>query len=538
VTELQADWLVHPYAYELEVRVIDPLGLPVERHTVKLCPIGCTRNLADVGTDADGRAVIRWHGRTARMTVEVEDPRGQARRIAIQSGNPSRLLLLGRASEQGPELRISVGGREVRYLSGLPLVSFFGPGQAGQGQMRSGLHPFARFSDPSAMTAQPPAEAQTTEVVINLGEALRMNSITFTPTVATEGNSASGAATLPAAAAIAGTVLAADGSACRDVPVVLLGSGPQPLQRTATDEHGAFRFENCVAGDFTVRAGGDRDGLAVTPVVVTTGTTPISLQLHPGAAVRGRALATDGTPCTDCTIEWRSLDGSWVDSTTTDRDGAFVLANLPGGPGTVQLLPPGRASQQPRAVMASVLPDNGELILRVPVSPGSTLQLQPFRVDDLAERPVLRVWNIDTGLGTRIQAPDEGDVWKLADLPAGFYDLDAWVPGAGHRMLGRHWLDGTAPVDLGRVELPRGGTVHFSIAADALPTDEAQRVLELVSLRTDADVFVALEEIPNDRVVHLPADDHAVLYRHADGAPRALRFAVKAGERTEVTVVR
>lgn len=91
-------------------------------------------------------------------------------------------------------------------------------------------------------------------------------------------------------------------------------------------------------------------------------------------------------------------------------------------------------------------------------------------------------------------------------------------------------------IDLGRVELPRGGTVQFSIAEDVLPQDAAQRTLELVSLRPDTDVFESLDEIPTDRPVHLPAGEHALLYRHADGSPRAQRFTVKADERTEVAV--
>ncbi len=499
-TALQADWLVHPFAYELDVRMIDSLGLPIAGHTLKLCPVGCSRNFADVSTDADGRAVIRWHGRQPQMTVEVEDTRFQARRVVVRADATNRLLLLGRTTNrtQGPTLQLSGQTLQLVATSYSRKTSSRGPA------MHLGLHPFARFTDPSAIAA-PTREASGAEPAP--ASVSFSSEIEFTPDPPP---------TPSKSPAIAGTVVDADGMARGAIPVVLLGSDPQPLQRTVTDEHGDFRFENVVAGNFTVRAGGDRHGLATAPVVVTTGTTPTSLQLHPGAAVRGRALTTDGHPAFEHTVEWRSLDGSWVDSTETERDGSFVLANLPSGPGTVLLLAPG-IMQQACAVAASVLPDNGELILRRPTGSGSTLQLVPLGFDGETTKPTLRVWHTETGLGTRIQPPNIGDVWSLRDLPAGFYDLDAWASGGGHRALGRHWIDGTTPVDLGRVELPLGGTVQFSIAEGALPSDAAQRVLELVS--------------------HLPAGDHALLYRHADGSPRVQRFTVKAGERTEVAAV-
>jgi hypothetical protein len=522
-TALQADWLVHPFAYELDVRMIDPLGLPIAGHTLKLCPVGCSRNFADVSTDADGRAVIRWHGRQPQMTVEVEDTRLQARRVLVHADAPNRLLLLGRTTNrtQGPTLQLS--GQTLQLVASSFAVKPRSRGPA----MQSGLHPFARFTDPSAIAAPNPRDFLVTEP-FPAGGISFASDIEFTPDPPPRPSQGP---------AIAGTVVDADGNPRGALPVVLLGSEPQPLQRTVTDERGEFRFENVVAGSFTVRAGGDRHGLATTPVVVTTGITPTSLQLHPGAAVRGRALTTDGNPAFEHTVEWRSLDGSWVDSTESERDGSFVLANLPSGPGMVMLLAPG-IMQQACAVAASVLPDNGELILRRPPGSGSPLQLEPLGFDRETTNPVLRVWHTETGLGTRIQPPGAGEVWLLGNLPAGFYDLDAWVPGGGHRALGRHWIDGTTPIDLGRVELPRGGTVQFAIAEGALPSDAEQRVLELVSLRADADVFVAVDEIADDRIVHLPAGDHALLYRHADGSPRTLRFTVKAGERTEVAVPR
>ncbi|MCU0867406.1 MAG: carboxypeptidase-like regulatory domain-containing protein [Planctomycetes bacterium] len=504
-------WLVHPFAYELDVCVIDSLGLPVSGHTVRLGPIGCTPNLADVDTDAEGNAAIRWHGRQPQMMVEIEDPRRQRRRVRMTSGEPVRLLLLGLTRPPGRRMPIELPPHgEARFDQ----LSVRRP-------MRSGLHPFARFSDTAAEAAP-----------LNLSNDLLADAMRET----LDGLIAESDAT----AAIAGTVYDTEGQPCADVHVVLLGSEPQPRRRTITDEQGTFRFTQLDAGNFLVRAGGDRDGLATLPVVVTTGATTASLRLNPGRSVRGRVVGADGRPRGLRTIEWRSDDGSWVDSTATDWQGTFVIANVPDGTGSVMMWSLGDQLGLPEVVLTGVRPNHGELILRCPAGPGSTLQLQTAPRDAASTGPRLQVWHLETGLGRSIPPRGEGDSWPIGHLPAGFYDLEAWVPGDGHRvrLLSRHWIEGTTTVDLGRVELPRGGTLQFSIAEGALPQDTAQRVLELVSLREDADVFVAIDEIADDSIVHLPAGEHALLYRHSDGSPRALRFTVKAGERTEVTVAR
>jgi hypothetical protein len=124
--------------------------------------------------------------------------------------------------------------------------------------------------------------------------------------------------------------------------------------------------------------------------------------------------------------------------------------------------------------------------------------------------------------------------WTMAGLPAGFYDVELRLPAGGVRALGRHWCDGNGPVDLGRVEMPRPGEVQFAASADLLPADEAQRVLEIVALRSDLDVRAELAPVPLDRPVQLPAGDYVLLFRHRDGGVGTQRFTVRAGERSDV----
>ena len=531
---VQADWLLHAYPFVLDVRVIDTLGMPVPDHTVRMAPIGCTRNMTMVPTDADGRTTVQWHGRQPQMTLEIEDPRGQSQRLSVSSDSRASLVLLTDPPAAGQRVQLALSRDPTQpgateqplVLDALPIVGrLFSSEQVPH--LEQGLHPHPLFGDRCARAEVPAPQS----VELSLG-SMRFSSFTL----AFEADQPAANAAAGARPAIAGIVIDSDGKPCQQVAVVLLGTDARALQRTQTDNEGRFRFEQLEPGQFTVRAGGDRQGLATLTVPATTGTTPATLQLQTGSCVRGRATTPAGAAIADAIVEWRSLDGSHRDATTTDKTGTFVLANLPGGPGSVQLLPPDGARRQVLATAPSVLPDSGELLLTADPSGGCRLQLEPI-VEPGGAEPVLRVWHSETRLGTRIRAPEHGAVWSLTHLPAGFYDLAVTVPGHGHRELGRHWLDGTNDVDLGRLELPRGGTVRFAIADGALPGDVGQRQLELVALRADADVRV--DPMPSlEAPVQLPAGDYALLFRHADGSLRAQRFSVRSDAETEVELLR
>lgn len=539
------DALAHPYLVELELLVVDALGLPVEGYTPLLGPVGCARNVADAATGPDGRVTLRWPTRQPQVTFDLADPRGQVRRITLRHDQPTKLALLGER-KGGMVVRLAGGSGTTELVvdSGKldlsrALTNDRRVSAGGRPTMREGLHPAARFGDDSARVVE---EAPATrELTLSLSDAIG-GRLRFG--LASEGVGSPAAADLRA---IAGTVFGTDGKPAAKLPIVLLGSGPQPLEQKETGDDGTFRFEGVAAGDFTVRAGGDARGLATAAATTTQGTTPVTLHLQLGSCVRGKALTPDGAPLAKALVEWRALDNGWVDQTVVGDDGTFVFANLPGGPGQVLLLPADGARSLPLAVAPSVLPDSEGLELRFDPNGRGAVVVEPIRSAS-DPRPQIRVVHADTGLLAGMFPPikkanEHGQQasiqvaqprWTMPGLPAGFYDVELRLPGGGVRALGRHWCDGNGPVDLGRVELPRPGEVQFAASAELLPVDEAQRVLEIVALRSDLDVRAELAPVPLDRPVQLPAGDYVLLFRHRDGGVRTQRFAVRAGERSDV----
>ncbi len=530
-------WLLHPFTMELEVRIVDPLGLPVQGHTLQLAPFGCPMCNAPAATDADGRVLVSWRSRTPSMEIDFAEPLGLRRRLQVEQGKRTSIVLLGEASS-GQSFRLvssTNGNGNVAVLGDVPVLSsFFRANSFGGGDtgMRAGLHPFASFGESCLVPIDPPTEeGPASEVTFTLGSrniSFSLDALTFK--VDNDGKAGNAA---PEAARIAGTVFDEQGKPQAKTAVALLGAGPQPVQRVETDDAGAFVFENVVAGNYTVRAGGDRAGLGTSSAVATTGTTPTTVHLRTGSCIRGRALDAAGKAMANARLEWRAADGSWVDGTRTGDDGSFVFANLPGGPGSVLLFPGDGERRLPLAQQPALLPDTGDVLLQ-PKDAGSSLRVQPIRTAG-AGAPTVRAWQIDTGLAMRMKAPEgEGDTWTLDHLPAGFYELEAHSKDAGRKPLGRHWLDGKATVDLGRVELAKSGEIAFTLPPGLLPASAEQQACELYQLRRDTDVRGEASPPPLDKAIRLPIGDWVFAFKAADGSVRFHRFSVRAGERTVI----
>ncbi len=524
-------WLLHPYVLELEVVVVDATGVPVEGVTPQLAPPRVGANFGRGSTDAKGNVVLSWPSRTPTGEAVVTDPAGTLRRVALQHGRRTAVTVL---QDTGvPQVMLSrvvtTTGTGIQFLSELPVLGhvFTSAEGAGSSSMGNGLHQYAVFGDATALA--PKTEYANAEEPFSLSEGTFLTrSRLLLDTV--------GVAAQPEPTqkpAISGTVLRDDGKPAAHAPVALFGSGAQPLQRNTTDDDGRFTFEDVVEGTFTVRAGGDRDGLAIAPAVVTTGTTPVRVDLRRDACVHGRVVRSDAAPHAPYRVRWRAEDGSWCDQTLEGDDGTFVFANLPAKAGDVYLALPGQ--DLPVAAARHVLTDNGELVLRHDVATARAISLEPVLPDVCKDAAVeVRVWQLDTGLGTMLARPEAGKPWKLEFLPPGWYQIEVRAQACGFVDLGRHWLDGTADLDLGRVVLPLPGRVHFVMPDDSVPRGENRRAFDLCELRNDLDVRVLLAEFPTDRPVFLPAGDYVFAFRHRDGDVRFVRFTARSGEDTNV----
>jgi RNA polymerase sigma-70 factor (ECF subfamily) len=537
-----APWLAHPFEVGIDVLVVDSLGLPVANHTLRLAPLDCGLNQAEQTTGPDGRVALTWRTRIPTLDVQLRDPRGQVRRVALQHGTRKQLVLLG---ETGSRSRwvMAKGERMARKASIELAHEVRADGLAvtfrsmlvdnlvttAPGTMHAGLHPHARFGDAIAMVSPLLDHVLLSEKMVTTELAVRDLMVAKRNTASLGFKLDATPPTPESRVAIEGTVFGVDGKPAAKVPVALLGSGPQPLQILDADDEGRFAFEGLTAGEFTVRAGGNHQGLASQPVATTTGVSPCTLQLQRGACVQGRAIDETGKHV----VEWRTLDGSHVDATTTHADGTFLLANLPAVPGSVVLIANGDTARIPVATAPSVLPDTGEVVLRAARDGGSVLRFEVPESADRAGAPSFRVWHAESGVAFDVQPPEKGRVWASPKLPSGFYELASSTPGDGHRPLGRHWLDGEHECDLGVVQLARGGSVRVQLDEAELPAAD-QRVFEITSLRHDLDVRIdAVVEV--GRPLRLPTGAYVFAFRHADGGTRFHRFTVTAGTESVVT---
>ncbi|MBL8727971.1 MAG: sigma-70 family RNA polymerase sigma factor [Planctomycetes bacterium] len=490
-------WLDHPFTFELEVRVVDETGLPVQGFAVRFAPEH-TR-LHEVYTGPDGTVLLSWRSRRMRGSAVLQDGQANLVRVPLVHGRRA-VRTIGRGALHPPRRR-----DQVPMLQAVPLTTTFDL-FAETPQPTPGLHPHALFSEACAKTT---AAADGPELTIS-------ESVT---------ESIESAAEVAQHDGVTGTVLDATQSPAPGVPVVVFGSGVQPLDRTTTDLEGAFRFEDLAPGTFTVRAGGDGRGLATAPVTVTAGRSAITLFLLPGACVRGRVLQPDGAPIDGAIVTWRATDDSWWDGAPTSRDGTFTLANLPADEGVVAIWPPGDGRHMPTVVQVART-GGSDLVVTCDPASGNKLQLRP--VPATAAAPVqltMRLWNGDTGLGFEEAGTVTDEPWRLEHLPAGWYQLELFAPGSGWFDAGTHWLDGTTEVDLGRIVLPEPGTVQFA------PRDGA---CEVCQLRADVDVRVQLAPVPFDQPVLLPAGDYVFACRPAAGRTTFQRFTVRSGETTFV----
>lgn len=522
--------LGHPHEFALRCRVVDADGLPVRGARVALAPAGCALNLWEEATGADGYVDLRFCARTPsqRIALGLGERGAGLRELQLEAGVEREVWLLGEpggrdrltgilaqelvlAIEQGRE------GAAARRPARIRLVHS-DPNGSHRLQARRGLHPAALFGDLIFRGGeQAPAEGRVTAHV-------EFSSITFGRLQAYGSLQPVDDPDRPPRGVVTGRVFGEDGEPVAGATVAWGTAVDRPRSRTRTDENGAFRFEDVLAQEVELRAGGGEDGLCrMRLLVAAAGETAAVLHLRRDSTIRGTAADPGGRPLGGHRVEYRALDGHWVDATRVRDDGSFLLANLPPGPATLLLLHPER--DLPVAVLPTVLPDTGPVTFDLGSAPADgRLVLRPALPDGVAATTIeARVWQADTGRGARMKAGEDGTM-ELGDLRAGSYRVVLGGAQVGWIDLGQHFLDGRSVHDLGRVLLRQPGTLR-------LPGERGSRLLELYQRRPDGDVRA--EELKADMdLLHLPPGPWLALWRDGEGPVQGREFAVAAGVET------
>ncbi|HEX5050588.1 MAG TPA: sigma-70 family RNA polymerase sigma factor [Planctomycetota bacterium] len=545
--------LAHPFAFDLEVLVQDRLGLPVEGAKVLIAPAGCRLDAVPERTDANGILHLTWRGRAASMSMVVatrqDETRDAMRQILVASGSPQRVVF-GGSNGRGTTLRLyrataAQGKGDVLSLSfeGMPgkgtVIALDGlvlqqEAFADNPPLRAGLHPFASFAD-----VQWQKRAQTDGPTIEIGELGMNGRLSFKISDAKLDASAAE----PLAARIEGIVYGEDGKPCAKCPVAWGTQVDRANQATETDERGAFHFDNVPENALELRAGGGDAGLQHLTVHSTAGqTASVEVHLQRQATVRGRAFAADGKPLAGWRVEWVGVQTQWFDACTVADDGSFVLPNLPGDRGQLLLWRDKGAKTLPVLTMADVLPNSGEVELRYdPEACSGTLQLEPALPDGVDTAAVeARIFQEETGRGAPVRKAKDCNQFSLEGLAAGWYHLELGGPGLGWLDGGRHWVDGKSLVDLGRVPMPRAGSVHLQLPPDAVPGAAGDNgfAVEVYQHRADCDVRIDDPAAIPGGTLPLAPGDYIAIWRLASGARGFEPFTVQVGRVAEVQCLR
>jgi len=557
-------WLAHPYELELEITVLDRLGLPVEGHQPRLAPVSGELRHAAASSDADGKLLVRFAARTPQVDVEVLDDRRHRRLVRLRHGVRTQLTLLQQPSG-GNTWAISRTARLTFSTSnGTTLIRSLPTASGTTATMANGLHPHAVFSEAAIVAIEPEEEVETNLEIPDLESVFFVDAGSFQVQPPLSGVPILSSLNLAVTEEIAvdtsdapacvleGVVYGEDGKPAAEAPVALFGGGPQPLRRGKADAQGRYRFEKLAPGDLRVRGGGEAAGLGISDAHVDVGDNRADVHLRRDACIRGRLLDGNGAPIAGAGVDWHAADGAWADRTETDERGAFVFANLPRGPGTLTAWSSDKSRGFPIAHETGVQADTGEVLLAADTRGGSKLSVAPRAARDLDLTQLrVRVRNLDTGFSRGISVPritreetDEDGVtttsietpkapWTVEHLPAGNYAVEVWLPGAGRLDCGRHYVDGETDYVLGQVMLRAPGRVHFALPDGGRLPQGA--VLEITELKDTFDVRVETMPSP-DHDLWLPAGDYALAIASEDGSVRFAKFSVRSGQLTTVPI--
>jgi RNA polymerase sigma-70 factor (ECF subfamily) len=515
--------LAQPYEFELRARVVDSNGMAISGAYLALAPSGCALALVKPPSDNEGWVTVKWRGRVPVMKVAVglgiSVPHTSLQEVQVAAGVPAELHCVAGVAPLPAEVRVDELGRQIVTMpecsqgktdcrschQGMAEANLFEV----RGRWRVGLHPDATFGDLVAIPPEDPSEEP--------GD----------PDATDEPETGSFGDRGAMKRAIVGRVFGADGKPLVGVNVEVhrpdLTGGS-----TRTTADGSYRFAWPAPGNgpVSLRAGGGPEGLATRTIeVVDDHNVTVDLMLEAGRTLRGRAIGSNGESLNGARVEYVAPrhDG---DVATVGPDGHFAFANLSPGPARL-LLWGVQGEKFPIAEEPSVLPDTGDVVFDLRQRPAAKGGLRVFVRGHDGETPQdieVRCWQLQTGRGASLDLREDGAFYAHG-LAAGCYRLEIGAVASGFRDFGQHWVDGTAPADLGTVQLATPGRL-------VIEGRDRNDGLELYLHRDDLDLR-ADDVVPWTRDVLLPVGRWVALWKR-DGKVAVHEFTLAGGATTTV----
>lgn len=446
--------LAHEYQFRLRCTVLDRDGLPVKGARIVIAPRDCQLNAWPQPTGEDGTALLEWRGKLASLTMAVglvHHGHAQAlREVEVRAGEVQALALL---AEQGGHdgacgaiaRKAQVDCRTCHVGALLPHVFEH------QLTANKGLHPHSPLVDLLLS-----GHATEQEEVLAFDDFGLADSTAGKQAAANTGR-------------IQGRVIDQNGAPVAGTTVIRGVEPDRAMAQTHTRPDGTFAFDGVGEGQVLVRAGGGSPGIGRATLQVFAGrTSDCDIRLQRGEVLAGRVLLPEGITAEGWRVEYITADEAWIDGAVVAADGAFAVANVPPGAGTL-LLWSQAANRLPAAIDTSTLVGSTDLRfdLRTTGIPSGALRLRPQTSSpQVSEAAAVFVWQIASRRGAMAERRKDG-ARELDGLAPGFYRVALSNPGSGWQDLGEHWVDGQATVDLGTVPLRAPAALHIEDRATA-----------------------------------------------------------------------
>lgn len=568
--------LMLPHGFDLAVRVVGVLGLPVRDARVFVAPDACGFSLWPVKSDAAGVVRLHWRGRQRIMDVQIAvtawGVMQPIRRVAVEESVVKRVAFVARGRQQDAvavldqaELEEHDGRRDVREVARQRRRSSYNNKArerldkldircgrtmfmyrfdrchkchdssrvavyrtiARAGVMGAGPHPQASFQD---LRVRRPRASELDERRKEVAELLR------------EQQAANRARAAKARARVVGRVVGIDGKPAIGVPVAWFGERGTLMLSTKTDGLGRYRLGPMPRGQHHLLAGGGPLGLADHLLrVAATGETVWNCSLQANRVVAGFVLDEQGEGLRGWRVELVRDAIGWAGTVAANKSGRFTAYGVPG-PVECLLWPKGKNSAFPVVYGTEALVDASDVILKLddqhPVRGRLRARVVLPAGSDQA-RIDARVIQLETGRVAQMSGFGFEDAFAVEPLAPGKYRVQLGLAGSG-------WIERDIQVDgrglwqTGHMHVPSPGhvrLVHLPGAYDVLrKTHGFYRRTRSVDVLQD---YVQGERERRLGIVTLPPGKYVLVWRGDEGAKAAVRareLVVASGVETELTI--